>query len=150
MPMNTKRCIAIVLAIVCCAVGRASGQQPTDGADEARNAFPVPATVRVVRDLVYAEYGERRLKLDLYLPPEFVPFAQSVEMRASIDVPVPWSSSRPSTRRTPTPSGTRLDTFLRRSGGQSNSFAGTSRALEPRRVVLHRRALSKGRMALGS
>lgn len=34
----------------------------------ARNAFPVPSTVRVVRDIVYANYGTRALKLDLYLP----------------------------------------------------------------------------------
>lgn len=29
---------------------------------------PVPASVRVERDLVYAKYGDREVKLDLYLP----------------------------------------------------------------------------------
>ncbi|HUS91608.1 MAG TPA: alpha/beta hydrolase [Phycisphaerae bacterium] len=29
---------------------------------------PVPDTVRVVRDIVYAKYGQREVKLDLYLP----------------------------------------------------------------------------------
>jgi len=30
--------------------------------------FKVPETVRVVRDIVYARYGDREVKLDLYLP----------------------------------------------------------------------------------
>lgn len=47
-----------------------SGHQAPQGVSSARDAFPVPATVRVLRDLVYAQYGERRLKLDIYLPPE--------------------------------------------------------------------------------
>ena len=64
------RSAALVVAVVFSAVGRASGQQPPEGADSARRAFPVPASVRVVPDLVYAQYGERQLKLDLYLPPE--------------------------------------------------------------------------------
>ena len=41
-------------------------QQP----QQASAAFPVPATVRVVRDVVYAEYGSRQLKLDIYRPPD--------------------------------------------------------------------------------
>ena len=49
---------------------RALAQEPVQGQAAARNAFPVPSTVPVTRDLVYAEYGSRRLKLDLYLPPQ--------------------------------------------------------------------------------
>ena len=37
-------------------------------AEDSRSAFPVPSSVRVVRDLVYARYGDRELLLDLYLP----------------------------------------------------------------------------------
>jgi pectinesterase len=67
--MKVRR-LATVVAAVLCAVGRSSGQQPSEGADAARNAFSIPATVRVVPDLVYAQYGARKLRLDLYLPPE--------------------------------------------------------------------------------
>jgi acetyl esterase/lipase len=61
---------ALLLALLCCVMSvSASAQQPPQGDQAARNAFPVPTTVRVVRDIVYAEYGDRRLKLDVYLPP---------------------------------------------------------------------------------
>jgi acetyl esterase/lipase len=36
--------------------------------DAAQAAFPVPGGIRVVRDLVYAAYETRQLRLDLYLP----------------------------------------------------------------------------------
>jgi acetyl esterase/lipase len=68
--MKVKTRVAAVLAVTVGIVCRMSGQQALEGGNAARNAFPVPATVRVVHDLVYAEYGERRLKLDLYLPSE--------------------------------------------------------------------------------
>jgi acetyl esterase/lipase len=34
----------------------------------ARDEFPLSSTVRVVRDITYARYGNREMKLDLYLP----------------------------------------------------------------------------------
>ena len=66
--MSLRTCIS-ALAVLACVVARPSAQQPR-GLEAARNAFPVPTTVQVVRDIVYAEYGERRLKLDVYLPQE--------------------------------------------------------------------------------
>jgi len=68
--MKVKARVGTVLAVTVGIVCRMSGQQAAEGAKTVRDAFPVPATVRVVHDLVYAEYAERRLKLDLYLPPE--------------------------------------------------------------------------------
>jgi acetyl esterase/lipase len=62
-----------MLVAVCTIATRALAQEPVQGQAAARNAFPVPSTVRVTRDLVYAEYGSRRLKLDLYLPPQSSP-----------------------------------------------------------------------------
>src|SRR5215471_13356881 len=44
----------------------ASAQAPQNSA---RAGFPIPPSVRVVRDIPYAKYGTRELKLDLYLPP---------------------------------------------------------------------------------
>ena len=67
--MNLRTCIS-ALALLACVVARPSAQQPPRGLEAARNAFPVPTTVQIVRDIVYAEYGERRLKLDVYLPQE--------------------------------------------------------------------------------
>ena len=46
----------------------ALAQEPSSGQELARNAFPIPSTVMVVRDVECAAYGERRLLLDLYLP----------------------------------------------------------------------------------
>lgn len=66
--LDVTRSIAIVLAMLFSAAVRASGQEPSEPADTASNAFPVPSSVRVVPDLVYAQYGKRQLKLDLYLP----------------------------------------------------------------------------------
>jgi acetyl esterase/lipase len=48
-------------------------QEPVQGMAAARNAFPVPSTVRIMRDIAYANYGTRALKLDLYLPPHNSP-----------------------------------------------------------------------------
>jgi len=42
---------------------------PTEWGKPAREVYPPSADIRVIRDLVYARYGERFLKLDLYLPP---------------------------------------------------------------------------------
>ena len=62
--------IAIVLvAIGCLFASAACRQQSARGAQARAKAYGV-SSVRIVRDVVYAEYGERRLKLDVYLPPE--------------------------------------------------------------------------------
>ena len=59
-----------VLATVAVAdAGPAVAQQPPSDAANAKAAHPVPASVRVVRDVEYARYGERAVRLDLYLPP---------------------------------------------------------------------------------
>ena len=78
--MNLRMYISTVLAVLgCLVVGQPAAQQTRQvrelydargGPRLARNAFPIPATVQVVRDVVYASYGERRLKLDLYRPQE--------------------------------------------------------------------------------
>jgi acetyl esterase/lipase len=52
--------------VACCIVSIPSAQAPTT---PARSAFPVPSSVQVTRDIVYAQYPRRELKLDLYLPP---------------------------------------------------------------------------------
>jgi acetyl esterase/lipase len=41
-----------------------------ESSNVASKAFPPPANLRIVRDLIYARYGERQLRLDLYLPPQ--------------------------------------------------------------------------------
>jgi pectinesterase len=41
--------------------------------ESARLAFPIPSSVRVTRDVPYAKYGQRELKLDIYQPPEGEP-----------------------------------------------------------------------------
>ena len=65
-----KICCGVLCGLTCLIVGGASAQEPVQGMAAARNAFPIPSTVRIVRDIVYAEYGTRTLKLDLYLPPQ--------------------------------------------------------------------------------
>jgi acetyl esterase/lipase len=65
-----KICIGILCALTCLLPTESAAQEPVQGMAAARNAFPVSSTVRVVRDIVYAEYGARTLKLDLYLPPQ--------------------------------------------------------------------------------
>jgi len=64
-----KNFIGVICALACVMAHVGSAQEPVQGMAAARNAFPVPSTVRVVRDIVYAEHGGRTLKLDLYLPP---------------------------------------------------------------------------------
>ena len=65
-----KNSTAMICALACLMAHHGSAQEPVQGMAAARNAFPVPSTVRVVRDIVYAQYGARALKLDLYLPPQ--------------------------------------------------------------------------------
>jgi len=65
------RRIPTVLAALGCAITSSCAPGPvTQGPDDARSAFPVASAARVVRNVVYAQYGERRLELDLYLPSE--------------------------------------------------------------------------------
>src|SRR5262245_4736496 len=54
--------------LLSCVTSSSVVAQRTD-AESARRDFPVPADVAVVREVVYAEYGARQLKLDVYLPP---------------------------------------------------------------------------------
>jgi acetyl esterase/lipase len=67
-----KRIVAVLIVVSWCITAGAAPQQNPD-AEGARRDFPVPADVTVVRDLVYADYGTRRLKLDVYLPPRADP-----------------------------------------------------------------------------
>jgi acetyl esterase/lipase len=59
----------LTIVLVAALVGDLYAQQPGPAAESARRDFPVPANVEVRRDIVYAEYGPRRMKLDVYLPP---------------------------------------------------------------------------------
>ena len=63
-----KRWTLALIVLSCVLPGVVVAQQP-QGAESARRDFPVPSNVTVVRDVVYAEYGARQLKLDVYLPP---------------------------------------------------------------------------------
>jgi pectinesterase len=63
------RVVAALIVSSCAFVTAVTAQQATD-VESARRDFPVPADVQILRDVVYAEYGARRLKLDIYLPPE--------------------------------------------------------------------------------
>ena len=47
---------------------RLRGQTRQPGRTGAATPFKVPDTVKVERDIVYAKYGKREVKLDLYLP----------------------------------------------------------------------------------
>ena len=67
--MSVRTCLATVIVLLgCTIVERSAAQQPLEGPEQARSAFPVPGTVRVVRDVIYAQYDGRQLKLDVYLP----------------------------------------------------------------------------------
>jgi acetyl esterase/lipase len=68
--MNSKTYVPPLAVVACLMVGGTSAQQPPQGSEAARNAYPIPTTVRVARDLVYAAYGNRRLRLDIYRPAE--------------------------------------------------------------------------------
>jgi acetyl esterase/lipase len=64
--------IPAVLAILGGALGSAACQEEMAREAEARaKAWSIPAA-RITHDIVYAEYGQRRLKLDVYRPPESV------------------------------------------------------------------------------
>lgn len=58
---------AIHLMLACVLSASALAQAPRN---PARTSFPIPSSVRVVRDIPYAKYDARELTLDLYLPPE--------------------------------------------------------------------------------
>ena len=62
---------AVLCALACsCVSGACESRQDLIRQAEARRklwGYPAP---RIVFDLVYAEYGQRRLKLDVYLPPK--------------------------------------------------------------------------------
>ena len=58
------------LALACVLVSAACQQEQFAREAEARaKRWGIPA-VQITRDIVYAEYGQRRLKLDVYRPPE--------------------------------------------------------------------------------
>ncbi len=68
--MTSKAHILIVLvALACMLVSGACRQQAAREAEARAKRWGVQ-TVRIVRDVVYAEHGQRRLKLDVYRPPE--------------------------------------------------------------------------------
>jgi acetyl esterase/lipase len=52
--------------------GGCAPEQTAREAEVRAKRWGIPA-VRIVRDVVYATYGERRLKLDIYAPPDFDP-----------------------------------------------------------------------------
>ena len=65
------RLLIVVCALLFCPKAVAIQQNNAgDSGNQARQAFPPPANLRIVRDLIYARYGERQLRLDLYLPPQ--------------------------------------------------------------------------------
>ena len=65
------RLLIVVCALLICPKAVAVQQNnAADSSNQARQAFPPPANLRIVRDLIYASYGERQLRLDLYLPPQ--------------------------------------------------------------------------------
>ena len=70
MTMSGMRPITVALAALGCVMaGAACSQEQLAREAEARaKRWGVPA-VRITRDVVYAEYGQRRLKLDVYRPP---------------------------------------------------------------------------------
>jgi dienelactone hydrolase len=67
--MTSKAHIPTVLvALGCMLVSGACRQQAAREAEARAKRWGVP-TVRIVRDVVYAEYGQRRLKLDVFVLP---------------------------------------------------------------------------------
>src|SRR4030095_5458838 len=65
-----RRLPALIAVLGCAIVASCAPKPRTEAPRASRTAFPAPASVRIVRDVVYARYGERRLSLDLYLPAE--------------------------------------------------------------------------------
>ena len=72
MSKNMRYKLVLVLcALLFCPEAVAIQQNNAgDASSVASKAFPPPANLRIVRDLIYARYGERKLRLDLYLPPQ--------------------------------------------------------------------------------
>jgi len=65
-----SRTLAIVGTVLLGMVPMVAAQPaPVTGTNEAAKVFAPPADLRVTRDIVYARYGERELRLNLYLPP---------------------------------------------------------------------------------
>ena len=64
------RVLIVVCALLFSPNAVALQQNNAGDSNQARQAFPPPANLRIVRDLIYASYGERQLRLDLYLPPQ--------------------------------------------------------------------------------
>src|SRR5215510_621023 len=63
--------LLVVCALLFCPEAVAIRQNNAgESSNLASKAFPPPANLRIVRDLIYARYGERQLRLDLYLPPQ--------------------------------------------------------------------------------
>jgi acetyl esterase/lipase len=61
---------AVVAALGCALLSVACSQEQMAREAEARaKRWGIPA-VQITRDVVYAEYGQRRLKLDVYRPPD--------------------------------------------------------------------------------
>jgi acetyl esterase/lipase len=71
--LSSRAYIPAVLGALGCMLvsGACSREQAAREAEARAKAWGIPA-VRITRDLVYAEYGQRRLKLDVYRPPETI------------------------------------------------------------------------------
>jgi acetyl esterase/lipase len=71
--VSSRAYIPAVLAALGCMLvsGACSTEQVAREAEARAKAWGIPA-VRITRDLVYAEYGQRQLKLDVYRPPESI------------------------------------------------------------------------------
>ena len=68
--MKRRAIVPGLLVVLGCMAGAACSQEQMAREAEARaKRWGVPA-VRITRDVVYARYGQRQLKLDLYRPPE--------------------------------------------------------------------------------
>ena len=69
--MSARASIPTALAALGCLLvsGACQQEQLAREAQARAKRWGIPA-VRITRDLVYAEYGQRRLKLDVYRPPD--------------------------------------------------------------------------------
>ena len=66
-----KKQICFVAICLMLTAGQVCAQRQTGKARRGKQpskSFKAPASVKVVRDIVYATYGERKVMLDLYLP----------------------------------------------------------------------------------
>ncbi|HMC77345.1 MAG TPA: alpha/beta hydrolase [Vicinamibacterales bacterium] len=68
----TRAALPAVLAVILgCSIGAGCSSEDVAREAEARaRRWDIPAA-RITRDIVYAQYGPRQLKLDVYRPPEF-------------------------------------------------------------------------------